>query len=124
MDFKRAITLPMCRISPWLPVTYRQKGAGGAPIFYHCAGYWWGDTHIWDFSHTHAHGMGVPDYGTVALMPRDGWDPAYTEAAGQREMSAEEITVRIGLGRGAHRLDVWTCDLSHDYVSINADYRS
>jgi predicted alpha-1,2-mannosidase len=56
---------------------------GGAPLFYHCAGYWWHDTHIWGFSHTHAHGMGVPDYGTVAFMPRDGWDDSYRTAAGR-----------------------------------------
>ncbi len=49
---------------------------------------------------------------------------SYTEEAGQREMAAEEITIRVVLGRGAHRDALWTCDLSHDYVSINADYRS
>jgi glutamate N-acetyltransferase/amino-acid N-acetyltransferase len=39
-------------------------------------------------------------------------------------MKQSEITVRVVLGRGAARASVWTCDLSHDYVSINADYRS
>lgn len=56
----------------------------GAPLFYHCAGYWYEDTHIYGFSHTHNHGMGVPDYSAVALMPRDGWDPAYTTMAGRQ----------------------------------------
>lgn len=56
---------------------------GGAPSFYHCAGYWWNDDYIWGFSHTHAHGMGVPDYGSVAFMPRDGWDAAYLTAKGR-----------------------------------------
>jgi len=39
-------------------------------------------------------------------------------------MGGSEITVRVELGRGAASTTVWTCDLSHDYVSINADYRS
>ena len=39
-------------------------------------------------------------------------------------MKQAEITVRVNLGRGSASDTVWTCDLSHDYVSINADYRS
>jgi glutamate N-acetyltransferase/amino-acid N-acetyltransferase len=39
-------------------------------------------------------------------------------------MKQSEITVRVDLHRGAAQTTVWTCDLSHDYVSINADYRS
>jgi len=39
-------------------------------------------------------------------------------------MKQSEITVRVNLQRGAATATVWTCDLSHDYVSINADYRS
>jgi glutamate N-acetyltransferase / amino-acid N-acetyltransferase len=50
--------------------------------------------------------------------------PAYAEADGQRVMKQPEITVRIGLRRGSAQATVWTCDLSHEYVSINADYRS
>jgi len=50
--------------------------------------------------------------------------PAYAEAQGQRVMKQAEITVRVDLHRGAASDTVWTCDLSHDYVSINADYRS
>jgi glutamate N-acetyltransferase/amino-acid N-acetyltransferase len=49
---------------------------------------------------------------------------AYQEADGQRVMKQAEITVRVALNRGAAAATVWTCDLSHDYVSINADYRS
>ncbi len=49
---------------------------------------------------------------------------AYQEADGQRVMKQSEITVRVVLGRGSASANVWTCDLSHDYVSINADYRS
>ncbi len=49
---------------------------------------------------------------------------SYTEGDGQRVMKNDEITVRVALGRGDASSTVWTCDLSHDYVSINADYRS
>jgi glutamate N-acetyltransferase / amino-acid N-acetyltransferase len=53
-----------------------------------------------------------------------GRNPDYQEADGQRVMRQSEITVRVKLGRGANSATVWTCDLSHDYVTINADYRS
>jgi glutamate N-acetyltransferase/amino-acid N-acetyltransferase len=39
-------------------------------------------------------------------------------------MKQSEMTVRVGLGRGSAAATIWTCDLSHEYVSINADYRS
>lgn len=48
----------------------------------------------------------------------------YTEAAGKAAMQPSEVHVRISLGIGRHAARVWTCDFSHDYVSINADYRS
>ena len=48
----------------------------------------------------------------------------YQESDGQRVMKQSEITVRVVLGRGTAAAHVWTCDFSHDYVSINADYRS
>jgi glutamate N-acetyltransferase/amino-acid N-acetyltransferase len=51
-------------------------------------------------------------------------NPAYKEEDGQRVMKQSEITVRVGLGRGQATDTVWTCDFSHDYVTINADYRS
>lgn len=58
-------------------------------------------------------------------VARDGGrNPDYREEDGQRVMKQAEITVRIALGRGDATATVWTCDLSHDYVSINADYRS
>jgi glutamate N-acetyltransferase/amino-acid N-acetyltransferase len=50
--------------------------------------------------------------------------PDYQESQGQRVMTKSEITVHVDLGRGRERATVWTCDLSHGYVSINADYRS
>jgi glutamate N-acetyltransferase / amino-acid N-acetyltransferase len=60
----------------------------------------------------------------VLVATRGGRNPAYREEDGQRVMKKSEILVRIGLGRGDAHDTVWTCDLSHDYVSINADYRS
>ncbi|WP_298290170.1 bifunctional glutamate N-acetyltransferase/amino-acid acetyltransferase ArgJ [Thiomonas sp.] len=60
----------------------------------------------------------------VHVATRGGRHPAYREEDGQRVMRQAEITVRIVLGRGTAAATVWTCDLSHDYVSINADYRS
>ena len=60
----------------------------------------------------------------VHVAHQGGRHPAYQEADGQRVMQRSEITVRVLLHRGAASTTVWTCDLSHDYVSINADYRS
>jgi len=60
----------------------------------------------------------------VHVAIQGGRNPSYREEDGQRVMKQSEITVRIGLGRGDAADTVWTCDLSHDYVSINADYRS
>jgi glutamate N-acetyltransferase/amino-acid N-acetyltransferase len=62
--------------------------------------------------------------GDVWVAKNGGRNPDYHEADGQRVMQASEITVKIDLGRGSARQTIWTCDLSHDYVSINADYRS
>ena len=55
---------------------------------------------------------------------RRGRAASYREADGQRVMAEPEITVRVALGRGRAEATVWTCDLSHEYVRINADYRS
>ena len=60
----------------------------------------------------------------VLVVERGGRAPTYTEAAGQRVMKQAEITIRVDLGRGDSRATVWTCDFSHDYVTINAEYRS
>jgi len=51
-------------------------------------------------------------------------DAAYTEEAGQRVMDQSEITIKVVLGRGDISTTIWTTDLSHDYVTINSDYRS
>nr|WP_198983964.1 bifunctional glutamate N-acetyltransferase/amino-acid acetyltransferase ArgJ [Herbaspirillum sp. ASV7] len=53
-----------------------------------------------------------------------GRNPDYREEDGQRVMKKAEIVVRVKLARGTAKASIWTCDLSHDYVSINADYRS
>ena len=56
---------------------------------------------------------------------KDGGAAAdYTEEAGARVMSQTEMTIRVDLGRGQSKDTVYTCDLSYDYVKINADYRS
>ncbi len=60
----------------------------------------------------------------VHVVREGGRHPDYREADGQRVMKQSEITVQVHLHRGPARATVWTCDLSHDYVSINADYRS
>jgi glutamate N-acetyltransferase/amino-acid N-acetyltransferase len=60
----------------------------------------------------------------VHVVSQGGRRAEYREEEGQRVMKGSEITVRVGLGRGTASDTVWTCDLSHDYVTINADYRS
>jgi glutamate N-acetyltransferase / amino-acid N-acetyltransferase len=76
---------------------------------------------------------GVKDLDVAALRvylddllvaEQGGRAQSYTEAEGQRVMQQQEITIRVELNRGAAVGVVYTCDLSHDYVSINADYRS
>ncbi len=71
------------------------------------------------------------DVGKLDLYLDDVWvakqggrHPDYREEDGQRVMKQSEITVRVTLARGTASATIWTCDLSHDYVSINADYRS
>ncbi|WP_305822365.1 bifunctional glutamate N-acetyltransferase/amino-acid acetyltransferase ArgJ [Massilia brevitalea] len=60
----------------------------------------------------------------VWVAKAGGRNPDYQEADGQRVMKQAEILVRVKIARGDATATVWTCDLSHDYVSINADYRS
>jgi len=60
----------------------------------------------------------------VHVAIQGGRNPLYREEDGQRVMKQSEITVRVVLGRGTAQDTVWTCDLSHEYVTINADYRS
>lgn len=62
--------------------------------------------------------------GDFLVAEQGGRARSYEESQGVAVMQEAEITVRIQLGRGRASATVWTCDLSHDYVSINADYRS
>jgi len=76
---------------------------------------------------------GVPDLAVdrvelylddVLVAKNGGRSPGYREADGARVMKQSEITVRVLLNRGTAAATVWTCDLSHDYVTINAEYRT
>ncbi|MBU6459927.1 MAG: bifunctional glutamate N-acetyltransferase/amino-acid acetyltransferase ArgJ [Proteobacteria bacterium] len=60
----------------------------------------------------------------VRVAFEGGRDPAYREEDGVQIMSQPEITIRVLLGRGKDQARIWTCDFSHDYVRINAEYRS
>jgi glutamate N-acetyltransferase/amino-acid N-acetyltransferase len=62
--------------------------------------------------------------GDVLIAEGGARAPSYTEQAGQAVMNREEIVIAIELGRGGARERVWTTDLSHDYVTINAEYRT
>lgn len=62
--------------------------------------------------------------GDVCLVRDGGRAEDYTEARGKAVMSEAEITIRVTLNRGELRERVWTCDFSHDYVTINAEYRT
>ena len=62
--------------------------------------------------------------GDVCIVENGGVSSLYSEAAGQQVMDREEITIRITLARGRATETVWTSDLSHDYVTINAEYRT
>ena len=60
----------------------------------------------------------------VCIVSNGGRAAGYEETLAQQVMDQDEITVKVNLGRGLHSAKVWTCDLSYDYVRINAEYRS
>jgi glutamate N-acetyltransferase/amino-acid N-acetyltransferase len=60
----------------------------------------------------------------ILVAENGGRAGTYQEADGQKVMKQSEITVRVVLNRGRASTTIWTCDLSYDYVKINADYRS
>ena len=62
--------------------------------------------------------------GEVCIASQGGRAASYTEEQGAAVMAREEITIRIELGRGSCSETIWTTDLSHEYVRINAEYRS
>ncbi|MCF1490821.1 bifunctional glutamate N-acetyltransferase/amino-acid acetyltransferase ArgJ [Pseudomonas sp. AA27] len=61
---------------------------------------------------------------SVCIASQGGRSPSYTEEQGSKVMAQEEITIRIELGRGQCSETIWTTDLSHEYVKINAEYRT
>jgi glutamate N-acetyltransferase/amino-acid N-acetyltransferase len=63
-------------------------------------------------------------FGDIRVAADGERDPAYDEAAVSAYMKAREIGIRVDLGLGRGRARVWTCDLTHGYISVNADYRS
>jgi len=76
---------------------------------------------------------GIPDLdidqvriwlGDTPIVRDGGRDPAYTEEAGRAAMAGRDIGIRVALGRGLARVQILTCDLSYDYVKINAEYRT
>lgn len=59
------------------------------------------------------------------LVAENGWvSPDYSEDAAAAYMKGQELVIRVGLGLGDGQSTVWTCDLTHGYIDINADYRS
>ena len=62
--------------------------------------------------------------GSVCIASKGGRSPSYTEEQGAAVMAEEEIEIRIELGRGTCSETIWTTDLSHEYVRINAEYRT
>jgi glutamate N-acetyltransferase/amino-acid N-acetyltransferase len=60
----------------------------------------------------------------VCIVRDGGCAAGYTESAGQQVMDRADLTIRVVLGRGEASEQVWTCDLSYDYVKINAEYRT
>ena len=64
------------------------------------------------------------DLGSVRIVSGGGVDPSYLEELGQVAMQKEEIIISVSLNRGTFSESVWTSDLSHEYISINSDYRT
>lgn len=62
--------------------------------------------------------------GDVPVVERGCIHPAYTEERGAAYMQGNSIEIQVSLGAGSASARMWTCDLTHDYISINADYRS
>jgi glutamate N-acetyltransferase/amino-acid N-acetyltransferase len=76
---------------------------------------------------------GVPDLDVqqieiwldeVCIVQAGARAESYTESAGQAVLAKEEFVITVKLGRGIHLETLWTCDFSHDYVTINAEYRT
>jgi glutamate N-acetyltransferase/amino-acid N-acetyltransferase len=63
-------------------------------------------------------------FGSLVVASRGGIDPKYDEKALSDYMTGQEIAIEVDLGIGKGEAEIWTCDLTHGYISINADYRS
>ena len=57
-------------------------------------------------------------------LVRDGTHLPYREQSAVEVFASPEMTLRLDLGMGAASVTIWTCDLTHDYVTINAEYRT
>ncbi|MHA1568440.1 MAG: bifunctional ornithine acetyltransferase/N-acetylglutamate synthase, partial [Alphaproteobacteria bacterium] len=62
--------------------------------------------------------------GGITIAERGAAVPGYDEAPVARHMKGQEIDIEVDVGIGKGRATVWTCDLTHGYIDINADYRS
>ena len=58
------------------------------------------------------------------VLCRQGLDTGFDEAAARKELDRKELTLRLDLHQGAASARIWTCDLTHDYITINASYRT
>jgi glutamate N-acetyltransferase/amino-acid N-acetyltransferase len=63
-------------------------------------------------------------FGDVVVATKGQVDPDYKEADGAAHMRSNDIMIGVDLGLGKGKATVWTCDLTHRYIDINADYRS
>ena len=63
-------------------------------------------------------------FGGVLVSKGGGLEAGYNEDAATAHLKGQEVSIEIGVGLGSGHATVWTCDLTHDYISINADYRS
>ena len=63
-------------------------------------------------------------FGTTEVAARGAVVPGYDEAPVAAHLAGDEVEIAVDIGLGSGRARVWTCDLTHGYISINADYRS
>jgi glutamate N-acetyltransferase/amino-acid N-acetyltransferase len=58
------------------------------------------------------------------LLCQDGLEAGFDEAAARKELDRKEMTLRLDLHQGRASAQIWTCDLTHDYITINSSYRT
>ena len=64
------------------------------------------------------------DINGVQILTNGARDPSYDEASASNAMQSSDVAINVYLGRGQAEANVWTCDLSYDYIKINAEYRT